>query len=168
MCGNEAASHWEMKISAPAIEYLLTTWPVARLATLNLDGSPHQVPIVFTWLDGRFWSPVDGKPKRKAELTRIRNITANPVASLLIDAYDSDWNQLWWIRADVEISVVRFDEADQVTLATATHAKEKLLLKYPQYANIPVLRPPATMLRMVPTAFTSWCATAVKPESEDS
>ncbi|MDK1024116.1 MAG: hypothetical protein QGD92_07795 [Gammaproteobacteria bacterium] len=43
-----------MRISESVIEYLLRTWPVARLATLNSDGSRHQIAIVFTWHDGCF------------------------------------------------------------------------------------------------------------------
>ncbi len=150
-----------MRISESVIEYLLTTWPVARLATLNLDGSPHQIPIVFTWHDSCFWSPIDGKPKQKAQPTRVRNAIANPVASLLIDNYDDDWTLLWWIRADLEITVVSLHEADPETLETVTHAKRKLEEKYLQYKSTPVLREPETILSMRPTALTSWCATVL-------
>ena len=151
-----------MRISESIIEYLLTTWPVARLATLNIDGSPHQIPIVFTWHDGCFWSPIDGKPKQKAQPTRIQNAISNPVASLLIDKYDDDWTQLWWIRADLEITVVHFDDAEAEILEIARQAKTKLEEKYLQYGSTPVLREPATILSMCPTAFTSWCAAEVK------
>ncbi len=151
-----------MRISESVIEYLLTTWPVARLATLNVDGSPHQIPIVFTWYDDCFWSPIDGKPKQKAQPTRVQNAIANPVASLLIDKYDDDWRQLWWLRADLEITVVQLNEADAETLEIANHAKKKLEEKYPQYDSTLVLREPATILLMRPTAFTSWCATEVE------
>jgi nitroimidazol reductase NimA-like FMN-containing flavoprotein (pyridoxamine 5'-phosphate oxidase superfamily) len=51
-----------MELSRDAIEHLLGTWPVARLATLRADGSPALVPVVFAWSAGRLWLPVDGKP----------------------------------------------------------------------------------------------------------
>lgn len=151
-----------MRISESVIEYLLATWPVARLATLNTDGSPHQIPIVFTWHDGCFWSPIDGKPKQKAQLKRVQNVIANPTASLLIDRYDDNWAQLWWIRADLEITVVRLHEADPETLEIARQAERKLEEKYRQYETTPVLRFPETILSMRPTALTSWCAAEVE------
>ncbi|MCZ6501524.1 MAG: hypothetical protein O6945_03305, partial [Gammaproteobacteria bacterium] len=134
----------------------------ARLSTLNVDGSPHQIPIVFTWHAGCFWSPIDGKPKQKVQPTRVQNAIANPVASLLIDKYDDDWTQLWWIRADLEITVVQLDEADTETLKIVRQVKTKLEEKYLQYGSTPVLREPATILAMRPTALTSWCSAEVE------
>lgn len=151
-----------MRLSEFVIEYLLTTWPVARLATLNVDGSPHQIPIVFTWHDGCFWSPIDAKPKRKVQLTRVANAISNPIASVLIDKYDDDWTQLWWIRADLEITVVQLHEAEPEILAIARQAISKLEEKYLQYASTPILREPATILSMRRTALTSWCAAEVE------
>ena len=147
-----------MRIPESSIEYLLSTCPVARLATLNADGSPHQVPIVFTWHDGCFWSPIDGKPKQSAQPTRVRNVIENPTGSLLVDNYNDDWSQLWWIRADVEISVIALHEASPDVAEIALQAKAKLEAKYPQYETTEVLREPATILSMRPTDFTSWCA----------
>ena len=151
-----------MRISEPVIEHLLSTWPVARLATLNVDGSPHQVPIVFTWHDGRFWSAIDGKPKGKTQLTRIDNIIANPMASLLIDKYDNDWSQLWWIRADLDISVIRITEVDPETSDRMNAVRKKLEGKYQQYSITPVFQEPCTILSMFPKALTSWCASPVE------
>lgn len=151
-----------MRISESDVEYLLTTWPVARLATLNTDGSPHQIPIVFTWHDGCFWSPIDGKPKQLGQPARIRNAMANPVASLLVDQYDDDWALLWWIRADLVITVIHLHEADAATLEIAMHAKRKLEEKYHQYESTPVLREPSTILMMRPTELRSWCAAEVQ------
>ena len=151
-----------MKIPESVIAHLLATWPVARLATLNADGSPHQVPIVFTWYKDRFWSPIDGKPKRDSQLTRVSNALVNPVASILIDKYDEDWTRLWWIRSDLEITVIKPDAADEQTSRTVTQVIEKLEQKYKQYDSIAVLREPAVLLSMQPSAMTSWCAAEVK------
>lgn len=151
-----------MKISDAVVKYLLATWPVARLATLNLDGSPHQIPIVFTWHDGCFWSPIDGKPKRSGQPTRVDNAIANPVASLLIDKYDVDWTRLWWIRAELEVTVISLNEVNPEMLEQARRAERKLEEKYPQYESTAVLREPATILSMRPTAMMSWCAAKVE------
>ena len=147
-----------MRIPQVVIENLLTTWPLARLATTNVDGSPHQVPIVFAWLSGCFWAPIDGKPKHNRQPLRVVNALANPAASILIDSYEEDWSRLWWIRAQIEISVVEPTKASTNVQKITAEVVEKLKAKYPQYGSTEVLREPATMLSMSPTAWTSWCA----------
>ncbi|MGH9087832.1 MAG: TIGR03668 family PPOX class F420-dependent oxidoreductase [Acidimicrobiales bacterium] len=80
--------------------------PVARLATVTPDGAPHLVPVTFV-LDGDVvWWAVDAKPKRHRSLRRLENIAAEPRVSLLVDHYDDDWDQLWWVRADGVAAVV--------------------------------------------------------------
>ena len=74
---------------------------VARLATADLEGRPHLVPIVFALAGETLYSVVDAKPKRTTELRRLRNVRSNPSVSLLVDHYDdADWSALWWVRAD--------------------------------------------------------------------
>jgi PPOX class probable F420-dependent enzyme len=73
---------------------------VARLATVGPGGQPHLVPVCFS-LDGdRIVTAVDRKPKSTTALRRLDNVRAHPAVSLLVDQYDEDWTQLWWIRAD--------------------------------------------------------------------
>ncbi len=73
---------------------------VARLATVRPDGAPHVVPVVFA-LDGdTIRLVVDEKPKRHRRLQRLVDIEREPRVSLLVDAYDEDWDRLWWVRAD--------------------------------------------------------------------
>jgi len=115
-----------MRIPQAVIENLLTTWPLARLATTNVDGSPHQVPIVFVWHSGCFWSPIDGKPKQNRQPLRVVNALANPAASILIDSYEEDWSRLWWIRAKIEISVVELSKASTNVQQTTAEVVGKL------------------------------------------
>ena len=64
---------------------------VARLATIDPDGHPHLVPIVFV-LDGqRLYSGVDAKPKRSRRLRRLENARQRPDVTVLVDRYDDDW-----------------------------------------------------------------------------
>lgn len=71
---------------------------VARLATVDPDGRPHLVPIVFALEGETIYTAVDQKPKRTARLRRLRNIEANPFACVLVDHYADDWDELWWVR----------------------------------------------------------------------
>jgi PPOX class probable F420-dependent enzyme len=70
---------------------------------------------------------VDEKPKRTRALQRLRNIEANPNVEVLIDHYDDDWSQLWWVRLRGRAHVVDHDE----------RALELLAAKYPQYREQP-------------------------------
>jgi PPOX class probable F420-dependent enzyme len=103
---------------------------VARLATIDPDGRPHLVPIVFV-LDGeRIYSAVDAKPKRSRVLRRIENARARPEATLLVDRYDDDWQRLWWVRLRTRARVLDGGEE-------AERALRLLAEKYEQYRREP-------------------------------
>ncbi len=72
---------------------------VARMATIDPDGRPHLVPLVFA-LDGEIlYSSIDEKPKRTPRVRRLANIRANPDrVTVLVDHYEEEWPQLWWVR----------------------------------------------------------------------
>ena len=144
-----------MPLSRDTLAERIETWPVARLASRATDGRLHQVPIVFAQSHGRLWSPVDGKPKQDSELARVRNLRANPEASLLLDDYQPDWTQLWWIRIEATAEVVLVASADDPEISAAIAALEA---KYPQYASVPVLRAPPTLIAFEPVRVVSWTA----------
>jgi PPOX class probable F420-dependent enzyme len=146
-----------MQLTEREIGQRLETWPVARLATRTTDGRLHQVPMVFARSQGRLWSPVDGKPKRGEELARVRNLRTNPEASLLLDDYHSDWTRLWWIRIDVMAEVIQPASVDDPEVSAAIRALET---KYPQYASVPVLRSPPTLIAFEPVQIASWIASS--------
>jgi len=103
---------------------------VARLATLDADGRPHLVPIVFALVGDTLYSAVDAKPKRSRTLRRIENARERPDVTVLVDRYDEDWAQLWWVRIRGRARVL--DEGDE-----ASAALEALTAKYPQYNDEP-------------------------------
>ena len=84
--------------------------PVARLATVGADGRPHLVPVVFAVHEQVIYTAVDAKPKTTQRLRRLTNIERNPQVSLLVDHYDQDWTQLWWVRADGDAAIHREGE----------------------------------------------------------
>jgi PPOX class probable F420-dependent enzyme len=148
-----------VELSRDAIERLLDTWPVARLATLRADGTAALVPVVFARALGRIWLPVDDKPKgapAARELARVENIRRDPRVVLLLDQYEADWSALWWLRADGDA---------QVALHSAPGfeaAAEALRKKYPQYRQTALFRAGAApaLLALEPKRITSWAASA--------
>ena len=129
---------------------LLERWPVARLGTASRSGQPHLVPIVFCAHDGVVYSPLDGKRKRPGRLQRFTNLADNPSATLLLDTYDADWQQLWWVRIDGEAQWCEPDEA----LARAV--ADRLLNKYPQYRNTELTFNREGYLKFTTTRVSFW------------
>src|SRR5204862_1296270 len=105
---------------------------VARLATVTADERPHLVPCCFALVDDRIVTAVDGKPKSTLALRRLENVRSHPAASLLVDQYDDDWSQLWWIRVDGQSRVVESGAERDAAVAT-------LVEKYHQYQHVPIL-----------------------------
>ena len=83
---------------------------VARFATVDPTGHPHIVPVCFALEGDRLVTVIDHKPKTTTELRRVANVRANPSVSLLVDQYDEDWEQLWWVRTDGRASLVTRDD----------------------------------------------------------
>jgi PPOX class probable F420-dependent enzyme len=116
--------------------------PVAVLATVGADGAPHVVPVVFAVESNaegaRIYTAVDAKRKSTQRLRRLVNIAGNPRVSLLVDHYDPDWTQLWWVRADGHAEVHEAGEAMAIGYAL-------LRRKYPQYQRIALDGPVVTV-----------------------
>lgn len=136
------------------------TVPVARLATVRSAGAPGLVPIVFAYLDGVFWSPVDGKPKAGTQLARLRDVDADPRATLLLDGWDRDWQRLWWIRVQVRAEVVSAGREAGGAPDEFSAAAGALRAKYPQYRETELFVGAPTLLRFVPDRISSWLASA--------
>ncbi len=122
--------------------------PSATLGTIDEDGRPHLVPIVFAHLRGCLYTAVDHKPKSTRRLKRLRNIRANPLVSVLVDHYDDDWTRLWWVRIDGTAQVIE----SGVTFAKAITA---LTEKYPPYAAQP---PPGPVIEIRIESMRAWSA----------
>ena len=126
----------------------LTAASVARLATIDPDGRPHLVPIVFA-LDGdTLYSAVDRKPKRSSRLRRIENARARPDVTILVDHYEEDWSRLGWIRLRGRARVL--DDGPE-----RERALELLAAKYPQYRSEP---PDGPVLAVAVSEVSEWRA----------
>ena len=74
------------------------------LGTLRAGQGPDLVPVCFAIDGDRLAIPVDAvKPKRTVDLQRLRNLAADPHATLLVEQWDAaDWSRLWWVRMRLE------------------------------------------------------------------
>lgn len=122
--------------------------PVARLATVRPDGTPHVVPITFAVDGDTIHTAVDAKPKRHSRLQRLVNLAHQPRCAVLADHYDDDWRYLWWVRADGDATVV--DEPDPDGAAVAL-----LAVRYPAYRHTP---PQGPLISVRVARWAGWAA----------
>jgi PPOX class probable F420-dependent enzyme len=123
---------------------------VARLATAGGDGQPHLVPVTFAVDGDLIYMTVDYKPKKSANLRRLRNIRENPRVALLADHYDDgNWGLLWWVRIDGWASVVEDERGLQDPL-------DVLAERYEQYRQH---RPAGPVIVIQADRWKGWSAT---------
>jgi len=120
---------------------------VAHLATADAEGRPHAVPVCFVYLGGRFYIPIDEKPKRTQRLRRLRNIEENPRAALVFDHYEEDWERLAYILVRGTASILGESQEHERAVAA-------LRQKYPQYRSMELERRP--LVRIEPEQAVGW------------
>lgn len=121
---------------------------VLRLSTADAAGRPHVVPATFAVKGDVIVIAVDHKPKRGVDLKRLRNIAENAAVSVLADHYESDWNRLWWCRADGEAEVMANEDAAELV--------DLLVYKYSQYRE---RRPAGPVIQIRVSRWSGWSAT---------
>ncbi|MFC8799532.1 TIGR03668 family PPOX class F420-dependent oxidoreductase [Promicromonospora sp. NPDC057138] len=152
----------------------------AYLATADAGGVPHLVPVTFALISAADGTTddavadagvhalagdevvvaVDHKPKGTRDLKRLRNIAENPRVAFLVDRYDDDWAQLWWIRAD-GVAVVVEPEAEpragehevESEYEPRAAALDALAAQYPQYREH---RPDGPLIKVRVTRWSGW------------
>ena len=135
-----------------AVQKMLKNARVARLATLDAKSRPHLVPVCFAYDGKLFYTAVDRKPKRVPEerLARLQNIRAVPRVALLIDEYNEDWTQLWYILIRGKAKLIPKSGHKE-----RARAISKLRAKYAQYAR-GMLGDDAPIIRITPERTVSW------------
>jgi PPOX class probable F420-dependent enzyme len=119
---------------------------VGRLGTMTNESRPHLVPVCFALVDDIAYSAVDAKPKSTLDLRRLRNIQDTPATCLLVDHYDENWADLWWVRLDGSARVVGPGAEDE-------RAKDALRAKYPQYETVAI---PGSVIAFEIEQLTAW------------
>lgn len=102
------------------------------LCTVHPERGVDAVPCVFAVSDGFVGVPIDTvKAKSTTQLQRLRNLQADPRATLLVDQWDrADWSKLWWVRAELRWT-------HQPPLEVLHSLSELLRRRYPQYSDAP-------------------------------
>jgi PPOX class probable F420-dependent enzyme len=137
-----------------AVQSKLRRARIAHLATVDPSGTPHVVPVCFTFDGLAFYTALDRKAKQVApeKLARVRNIRANPEVALIIDRYDEDWTRLWYIlvrgKADLLVASER---------KLCAKVIRQLRHKYRQYAA-GMLADNAAIIRVTARQITIWGA----------
>jgi PPOX class probable F420-dependent enzyme len=126
---------------------------VGRLATVSAAGEPHLVPVCFVLAGDVLYWAVDQKPKSSRDLKRIQNLTANPVAELLVDHYEEDWRRLWWVRVSCAAEVLEGGPESEQAL-------DLLAAKYAQYRE---RRPQGPVVRLRARRWSAWSGDGVDP-----
>lgn len=124
---------------------------VARLATADASGAPHNIPLCY-WFDGeRIYFAIDEKPKRETgmRLKRMRNIVENPRVALVIDHYEEDWAQLGYVLIRGTARVV---EDPQEYMVALRHLREKYL----QYRGMTLTPERNPIVKIEPQRVHAW------------
>ena len=129
---------------------------VGRLATANALGIPTVVPFCYALIerDGELVvvSSLDRKPKTRGvhDMQRVRNITAQPMVTFVVDDYNDNWEQLAFVqfhgRAEIhEPGSPGFDESVAALRAA-----------YPQYRSMEIDSRPLVWIDQISANSWSW------------
>ena len=135
-----------MRLAEAEARARLAAARVATLATAGGDGQPHLVPVTFAVESGVIYTAVDHKPKTTPNLRRLRNIRENPRVAVLADHYAEDWDELWWVRADGQASILGDPDA-------MLHPLDLLAERYAQYRQA---RPAGPVIAIAVARWTGW------------
>ena len=130
----------------------LSTARTGHLATADANGVPHVIPVCFAFDGQRIYSPLDQKPKRTSlrRLKRVRNILDNPSVALVVDHYEEDWRQLWYILVTGAAEILEAGPEQSSAIAL-------LREKYPQYREMDIDQNP--VIGITPASAVSWSGT---------
>jgi PPOX class probable F420-dependent enzyme len=122
---------------------------VAHLATTDVTGQPHVLPVCFAVVGDAIYTAIDEKPKRVASssLRRVRNIMTQPRVCLLWDHYEEDWTRLAWLQVRGTASLVEAAE-ERAAALTALRAR------YPQYRAMDLEARP--LIKVTPRRVRWW------------
>ena len=94
---------------------------VMRVATVDSDGVPHNVPVCPVLDKDRIYFGTERKARK------IRNIKANPRVTVVLDEYTEAWDYLRGVMIQGKARIV--------TAAEFRRLRKQIYAKYPQYES---------------------------------
>jgi PPOX class probable F420-dependent enzyme len=140
--------------SSTPIQKFLGHIRVARLGTLNGDGSVHLVPIVFANNFRALYFAIDSKKKKTKNLRRLQNILRTGKATLLVDEYSENWENLRFVMIYTRAQLLGARNRDEIG-----DALKILRRKYAQYEGgryLPRKTGDCIVVRLTPRKIIQW------------
>jgi coenzyme F420-0:L-glutamate ligase/coenzyme F420-1:gamma-L-glutamate ligase len=130
---------------------LLTSARVGHLATVDAEGKPYIVPVVFACDGHRIYIALDSKKKSASveRLKRVRNILENPRVAMIVDHYAEQWEELEYILIHGTATLLKQGKVHEAAL-------DMLKAKYPQYQCMPLDKAPVICIN--PERWVCWTA----------
>ena len=136
-----------MRLAEETCRARLTAASHGTLSTVHSERGVDAVPVVFAVVGDRIVIPVDTvKPKSSTRLQRLANLGLDDRCALLVDHYDDDWSQLWWVRVSGRGREVA--PSDEIVGALAA--------RFPAYATVGSV---VTVIEIEPASIAGWAAT---------
>lgn len=123
--------------------------PVASVATLNADGSPHVVPLWFVW-------PEDAVYLSTRHASRTwRNVERDPRVSVSIDV-GRVWTELAGVSIAGSAEPIPAEHPGMRRPISAWHEKYRSLLSGGAFERFAEAVPSLAFLRVAPDALRTW------------
>jgi PPOX class probable F420-dependent enzyme len=138
-------------IAPEALHTHLYTHRIGHLATADAAGMPHLVPVCFVYDGKAIYSAIDHKPKRRTgyRMKRVRNMLENPYVAFLVDHYDEDWQQLYYVLVRGTATIL--EDGDDYHRALVL-----LEAKYMQYRERGLRDMAGLVVKIVPETIQHW------------
>src|SRR5262245_35541104 len=116
---------------------------VMRLATVGIDGQPHNVAVCPVLRRGRVYFASE------VEATKVRNIRARPNVAVVFDDYSENWRNLR--------GVMVVGDARIVAKRMFSSLRKELYAKFPQYkSEAPLDAKDSVIVEVTPVRKFSW------------
>ena len=144
----------------PALIQVMQSHRIGHLATVDSHGVPHIVPVCFVYDGTAVYSAIDHKPKRTGgySMKRLQNILQHPQVAFLVDHYEEDWQQLYYVLLRGTATILE-DGTERQQALTLLEAK------YPQYQERQLARSSGLVIKILPSSIRQWSWQSAERES---
>ncbi len=117
---------------------------VCRLGTSSAEGQPHLIPVCHVLAGGKIYIGSSD------DATKVRNIKANPHATVTVDLYSEHWASLKGVMVQGRAKLIERGPAFML-------ARRRLYAKYPQYPKEAAISPSdSVVIEVTPTHVFTW------------